>query len=91
MSLTRRKTLAVLGGGLILAAGGTGYRLTRTPDAALAPWTAAGGYGDPLGRDPELLGCRRDAPASFLGIHFFNHGQDLGSFRLRIPPALRLV
>ena len=47
MSLTRRKTLAVLGGGFILAAGGAGHRLTRTPDAALAPWAAAGGYADP--------------------------------------------
>ena len=47
MSLDRRKTLAVLGGGAILAASGVGYRLTRTPDAALAPWAAAGTYGEP--------------------------------------------
>lgn len=46
MSLSRRKTLALLGGGLILAAGtGAGvFAATRTPHRALAPWAAAGGY-----------------------------------------------
>jgi hypothetical protein len=49
MSITRRKTLAILGGGAILAASGaTGaFITTRTPTKALAPWTTAGGYGDP--------------------------------------------
>lgn len=47
MALTRRKTLAILGGGTVLAATGAGYAITRTPDAALAPWAAAGGYDDP--------------------------------------------
>jgi hypothetical protein len=44
--LTRRKTLAILGGGAILAAGGMGYRATRTPDVAIEPWAKAGGYED---------------------------------------------
>ena len=48
MSLTRRQTLSLLGGGAILAAsGGVGYAITRTPQTALAPWKAAGGYSDP--------------------------------------------
>jgi hypothetical protein len=44
--LTRRKTLAILGGGLVVAAGGFGYKITRTPDVATAPWAKAGGYDD---------------------------------------------
>lgn len=48
MSLTRRQTLSILGGGAVLAASaGTGYAVTRTPTAAIAPWAAAGGYDDP--------------------------------------------
>lgn len=47
MTLTRRKTLAVLGGGLILAAGAGGYTLSRTPTAAVEPWKRAGQYADP--------------------------------------------
>ncbi|WP_299375980.1 twin-arginine translocation pathway signal protein [uncultured Tateyamaria sp.] len=48
MSLSRRKTLALLGGGAILAAGGAGaYTVTRMPRSAHAPWAAAGGYSDP--------------------------------------------
>lgn len=46
MSLSRRKTLAILGGGVVLAAGG-GYAVTRSPTRALAPWSAAGGYDEP--------------------------------------------
>lgn len=48
MTLSRRKTLALLGGGLILAAGtGVGlFAATRTPHRALAPWGAAGGYAE---------------------------------------------
>ncbi|MEM7711152.1 MAG: twin-arginine translocation pathway signal protein [Pseudomonadota bacterium] len=48
-TLSRRKTLALIGGGTILAAtasAGT-FLTTRTPHAALAPWEAAGGYDDP--------------------------------------------
>ncbi|MEM7642325.1 MAG: twin-arginine translocation pathway signal protein [Pseudomonadota bacterium] len=48
-SLTRRKTLVLLGGGTVFAAtasAGT-FIATRTPHAALAPWDAAGGYDDP--------------------------------------------
>ncbi|MEM8849704.1 MAG: twin-arginine translocation pathway signal protein [Pseudomonadota bacterium] len=48
-SLTRRKTLALLGGGTVFAAtasAGT-FVATRTPHAALAPWDAAGRYDDP--------------------------------------------
>lgn len=49
MSFSRRKTLALIGGGLVLAAGaaGTGFVATRTPRRALAPWHEAGGYDDP--------------------------------------------
>jgi len=48
MSLTRRKALAILGGGTILAAatGAGAFYSTRTPTKALAPWAAAGGYDD---------------------------------------------
>ncbi len=49
MNLTRRKTLAILGGGLILAAGGGlgSYAATRDPGRARAPWQQAGDYDDP--------------------------------------------
>jgi len=45
MTLTRRRTLALVGGGVIVAAGG--FLATRTPTRALAPWDAAGGHADP--------------------------------------------
>jgi len=49
MSLSRRKTLGLIGGGTILAAtaGAAGFINTRTPHTALAPWDLAGGYDDP--------------------------------------------
>jgi hypothetical protein len=49
MFLSRRKTLTLMGGGLILAAAaGAGvFVVTRTPHRALAPWSAAGSYADP--------------------------------------------
>lgn len=48
MTLSRRKTLAILGGGVILAAGGaTAARLSRSPQTALQPWQVAGQYDDP--------------------------------------------
>ncbi|WP_299656192.1 twin-arginine translocation pathway signal protein [uncultured Tateyamaria sp.] len=49
MTLTRRKTLALIGGGTILAASGAaaGFVMTRTPRIALAPWDQAGSYDDP--------------------------------------------
>ncbi|MEL6808924.1 MAG: twin-arginine translocation pathway signal protein [Pseudomonadota bacterium] len=48
MTLSRRKTLTLLGGGTILAATGvTAYGVTRMPTSAYAPWAAAGGYADP--------------------------------------------
>ncbi|MEL7461472.1 MAG: twin-arginine translocation pathway signal protein [Pseudomonadota bacterium] len=48
MTLSRRKMLALVGGGTILAAtGGAGaFVATRTPQAALAPWDLAGSYGE---------------------------------------------
>lgn len=47
MSLSRRKTLALIGGGTILAASaGAGIAVTRTPNVALAPWQAAGSYDE---------------------------------------------
>ncbi len=48
MTLSRRKTLALLGGGIVLAAGGgVAVAVTRQPHAALAPWSQAGSYDDP--------------------------------------------
>lgn len=48
MTLSRRKTLALIGGGTILAAtAAAGFDITRRPLAASAPWTAAGTYSDP--------------------------------------------
>ncbi|MEM7471681.1 MAG: twin-arginine translocation pathway signal protein [Pseudomonadota bacterium] len=47
MELTRRKTLAILGGGVVVAAGGLGYRITRTPQDAMKPWAQAGQYDSP--------------------------------------------
>lgn len=48
MQLSRRRTIAVIGGGAIVAAAaGTGLALTRNPQTAFAPWEAAGGYADP--------------------------------------------
>ncbi len=48
MNISRRKTLALLGGGFIAAAGigATGFVTTRTPNQALAPWEHAGSYDD---------------------------------------------
>ena len=41
--MQRRNFLKVLGGGVVLAAGGgAGFALTRTPSKALAPWAQAG-------------------------------------------------
>ena len=48
MTLSRRKTLALIGGGVIVAAtGALAYDVTRLPRSASAPWSAAGGYSDP--------------------------------------------
>ncbi len=49
MAVSRRKMLALVGGGVVLAAGaGAGaFLTTRTPTRALAPWDAAGQYDDP--------------------------------------------
>ncbi len=76
MSVSRRSVLKVLGGGTIVAAGGTGLFLaTRTPRRALAPWRRAGiGYEDtrlealswailapnPHNRQPWLVRLDRD-------------------------------
>lgn len=48
---SRRTFLKVMGGGVILAAGGAGaFLATRTPSRALAPWDMAGNYSDPRKR-----------------------------------------
>jgi len=49
MNISRRKTLAILGGGFIAAAGigAATFVTTRRPQAALAPWQKAGSYDDP--------------------------------------------
>ena len=43
---TRRKILALLGGGAILAAAGGAVMATSTADAAAEPWALAGSYGE---------------------------------------------
>jgi hypothetical protein len=51
MTLSRRKTLALIGGGTILAASaGAGFAVTRTPRTAHQPWTLAGTYDEPRRR-----------------------------------------
>lgn len=46
--MNRRNFLKLAGGGVVLAAAGPGlFATTRTPAAALAPWTLAGSYDDP--------------------------------------------
>ena len=51
MSLSRRKTLALIGGGTILAASaGAGFAVTRTPRTAHLPWELAGTYDEPRRR-----------------------------------------
>lgn len=49
MSLSRRRTLAIIGGGAVLAAGAGAavFASTREPTRALAPWRRAGGYDEP--------------------------------------------
>ena len=49
MALSRRKALALIGGGTVLAATGAvgGFAATRTPNTAIRPWALAGGYDDP--------------------------------------------
>ncbi len=48
MALSRRKTLALIGGGVILAAGGAaGYTVTRKPRTAGLPWSQTGQYSEP--------------------------------------------
>ena len=51
MSLSRRKTLALIGGGTILAASAAaGAAVTRAPRTALLPWGLAGSYEEPRRR-----------------------------------------
>jgi len=49
MTMTRRKTLALLGGGVVVATAASAgtFLATRTPKRALEPWTNAGQYEDP--------------------------------------------
>lgn len=49
MTLSRRKMIGLVGGGVVLAATASvgGFLATRHPTRALAPWSAAGGYGEP--------------------------------------------
>lgn len=49
MSLSRRKTLALIGGGIVVAASASAgtFLATRTPERALSPWEDAGDYEDP--------------------------------------------
>ena len=45
--MNRRNFLKLAGGGVVLAAGAGLFVTTRTPTAALAPWSIAGSYDDP--------------------------------------------
>lgn len=49
MTISRRKMISLVGGGVVLAAGASagGFIATRRPSAALAPWETAGQYDDP--------------------------------------------
>lgn len=48
MTLSRRQTLALIGGGTIVAASAAlGFEVTRQPATAAAPWGRAGDYADP--------------------------------------------
>lgn len=48
MALTRRRMIFLMGGGIIVAAGGAfGYAATRMPRTAYLPWDKAGTYSDP--------------------------------------------
>lgn len=48
-TLSRRRFIATVGGGAVIAAGTglAGFAVTRTPRAALAPWNEAGQFADP--------------------------------------------
>ena len=49
--VTRRGMMILVGGGVVLAAGGgLGYRVTRRPETALLPWAQAGRHDDPRRR-----------------------------------------
>lgn len=48
MALSRRKSIALIGGGFIFAAGaGAAYTVTRMPRTAFKAWDQAGTYSDP--------------------------------------------
>ncbi len=49
MTLSRRKMIGLVGGGVVLAATASagGFLATRRPKRALAPWSAAGNYTEP--------------------------------------------
>lgn len=49
MTLSRRKMIGLIGGGVVLAATASagGFLATRRPTRALAPWAAAGTYTEP--------------------------------------------
>ncbi len=51
MSVSRRRFMALLGGGVVLATGGvTAFAATRTPHNAVAPWAGAGLETEPRRR-----------------------------------------
>ncbi len=49
MSLSRRKMISLIGGGVVMAATASagGFVATRRPSKALAPWEQAGNYAEP--------------------------------------------
>ena len=49
MTISRRKAISLMGGGVVLAATAStaGFLTTRTPHKALQPWKTAGSYAEP--------------------------------------------
>ena len=49
MTISRRKAISLIGGGVVLAATAStaGFLTTRTPHSALEPWKTAGSYPEP--------------------------------------------
>ncbi len=49
MTVSRRKMIGLIGGGVVLAAAASagGFLATRRPTRALAPWSSAGDYAEP--------------------------------------------
>ncbi len=89
MTMSRRKTISLLGGGTILAALGAGgtFAGTRTPSKAIAPWGLAGGYDDPR-LNALSFGLLAPNPHNLQPWHIALEGED--AFVLRHDQSRRL-